>query len=273
MVNHGQTVISPTTPLHDHLTSIAQLQFPLTPRKGNLLSEINVERSKSKLKVKIEYFTDPLCAWSYVSEPTIESIITNYGDSVDFQFRSIPLVDRIEGEPRPGLKTYSAEFIGGEWAKISNSTGVKINSDLWKEDPPHSSWPANRAMKAGLRQGFKKGFTFLHNLRNAVMQDKVNPSNMDSLKYLAQKSGLDVDKFYREMTENVAEIEQEIKKDHLEASTMCITKTPTMLLYNDEGDKVTIEGTIDYEVVSKAISFLSGKKAYGKPTREPVPSI
>jgi predicted DsbA family dithiol-disulfide isomerase len=222
----------------------------------------------SEVKLKIDYYTDPLCAWSYVSEPTIQQTISQYGDKVDFRFRSLPIIDRLEGEPKAGLKVYRPEQIGREWREISAKTGRKIDPGLWEEHPPHSSWPANRAMKAALRQGFDKGNRFIHELRDAVMQQRRNPSNLDTLKEIAGRSGLDADRFYDDMTANATQLEQEVTDDRLEAIEHCINSTPTLVLQNEDGDKITIEGTLDFQVIQPAIRSL-----LGTPVEEPVPSI
>lgn len=222
------------------------------------------------MRVRVDYFTDPVCAWSYASEDTVEKILSTYKDNIDFQFRSLPIIDRIEGEPKPGLKVYSPEQLASEWREIASKTGVQLDSNLWTENPPHSSWPANRAMKAALRQGSDKGKTFLHNLRSEIMQERKNPSNLEVLKDIAGNSGLNVDQFYNDMTTNATELEQEVVDDRLIAQERCITSTPTLLMQNDDGYTIIIQGQLDFDVVRPAIASLMGTKAA---VGEPSPSI
>lgn len=225
------------------------------------------------MKVKVEYFTDPLCAWSYASEPTVQSLISGYGDKIDFEYRSLPILDAVLGEPRTGQKMHTPDEMRREWSEISRKTNTKIDPALWQEDGPHSSWPANRAMKAAMRQGFEKGNRFVHTLRNAVMQEKRNPSNLDVLKEIAGQAGLDVDQFYHDMTEDAAQLEQEVAEDRLAASARCIYSTPTLAMQNDEEDMVIAQGTLDYDVCSSAIRSLMGQKTIGAPEAEIATSI
>lgn len=225
------------------------------------------------MKVMLEYFTDPLCAWSFVSEPTVQSLISDYGGKIDFRFRSLPILDRVQGEAKPGEKMRSPESMVDEWAEISERTGTKLNSDLWIQHPPHSSWPANRAMKAAFNQGFEKGNRYTHQLREAIMLEKSNPSDFETLKRLADDAGLDVARFHDDMTTHAPLLEQAIAEDRLAAMNSCINETPTLVMQNESGDKVIISGTLDYELASRAVRFLMGEKRIGEPEAEVASSI
>ncbi|MEN6520118.1 MAG: DsbA family protein [Armatimonadota bacterium] len=225
------------------------------------------------MKVSVEYFTDPICAWSYVSEPTVQSLLSEHRDNVDFRFRSLPILDKITGQPKKGEKYRTPQEMQQEWTEISLKTGVKIDPSLWQENPPHSSWPANRAMKAALRQGLDKGNKFIHILRETVLVDRKNPSDLDVLKSIAAKAALDVDQFYVDMTENAQQLEKEVADDAIEANERCIYITPTLAIQNDDGDKVIISGTLDYQVVNHAIRSLLGQRVIGTPESVIAPSM
>ncbi|MEN6371089.1 MAG: DsbA family protein [Armatimonadota bacterium] len=225
------------------------------------------------MKVNVEYFTDPICAWSYVSEPTIQSLLSDHRENVDFRFRSLPILDKITGQRKEGEKFRTPQEMQQEWTEISLKTGVRLDPSLWQEDPPHSSWPANRAMKAALRQGLDKGNRFIHLLRDAALVDRKNPSDMDILKDIAYEAALDVDQFYVDMTENAQQLEKEVADDAIEANERCIYNTPTLVMQNDEGDGVIITGTIDYQVANHAIRSLLGQKVIGTPESIIAPSM
>lgn len=225
------------------------------------------------LNVRVDYFTDPLCAWSYASEPTIQSLISEYRDKVDFEFHSLPILDRIVGGPKPGEKFHTPEEMQQEWEEIARKTGTRINASLWQQNPPHSSWPGNRAMKAAFRQGFDKGNRFTSLLRNAALVESKNTSNFEVLMQVARDAGLDTDMFRTDMTDNSPQLEKEVADDKFKAVDNCIESTPTLLMHNDNGDRVVISGTLDYDLCSRAIRFLRGEKVIGAPEVEVQPSI
>jgi len=228
----------------------------------------------TELKVRIEYFTDPLCVWSYVSEPTIQSLINQHKDNIDFQFRSLPILDKSKGKPEEGEKFRTPEEMRQEWTEVSQKTGVKIDPALWMENPPQSSWPGNRAMKAALRQGFERGNRFINLLRYAALVDRKNPSDLEVLKSIAADAALDVSQFYNDMTENAPILEREVADDAVEAIDRCIYNTPTLVMSNDEGDRVIISGMLDFEVCNNAIRSLMGQRVIGTPeAAEIAPSI
>lgn len=225
------------------------------------------------MKVNVEYFTDPICAWSYVSEPTVQSLLSEHRDHVDFHFRSLPILDKIIGQPKEGEKFHTPQEMQQEWTEISRKTGVRLDPTLWSENPPHSSWPANRAMKAALRQGLDNGSRFIHLLRDAALVDRKNPSDLEVLKSIAVEAALDVNRFHKDMTENAQQLEREVADDAIEAIERCIFSTPTLVMQNDDEDKVIISGTLDYQVVNHAIRSLLGQRVIGSPEAAIAPSI
>lgn len=225
------------------------------------------------MKVTVDYFTDPLCAWSYASEPTVEKILSTFGGKVDFRFRTLPIIDRIEGEKTPGLKVYTPDELSVAWQEIARKTGTQIDVGLWQQNPPHSSWPANRALKASLRQGIENGRKFIHNLRDAIMRERKNPSDLEVLKAVAGQSGLDVERFQEDMTMNATQLEQEIVDDRLAATEMCVTATPAFVMTNDDGYMIIIQGQLDFDVIRPAIMSLMGEKASETTVGEPAASM
>jgi putative protein-disulfide isomerase len=59
--------------------------------------------------------------------------------------------------------------MGPEWMHAAAVSGVTINSQLWINDPPASSYPACIAVKCVQLQSERYGETFLRLLREAVM--------------------------------------------------------------------------------------------------------
>jgi predicted DsbA family dithiol-disulfide isomerase len=214
-----------------------------------------------------------MCAWSYASEPTIQSLISEYKNQVEFQFRSLPILDRIVGAPRTGEKFHPPEEMEKEWTDISKKMNVKIDPSIWRENPPHSSWPANRAMKAAFRQDFDKGNRYTHLLRDAVLVDKQNISNFEVLKTIAANAALNVEQFQNDMTRNAPQLEQEVSADRFSAIDRCIESTPTLYMENDDGDKMIMSGVLDYDVCRRAIRSLMGERMIGAPEIEIAPSI
>jgi predicted DsbA family dithiol-disulfide isomerase len=229
--------------------------------------------SDKQMKVTIDYFTDPICVWSYASEPTVQSLLTQYRDKVDFRFRSLPILDRIVGEERPGERYRSPEDMQESWNKARSAMGIDIDPSVWQENPPHSSWPANRAMKAAFRQGFDEGNRFTQLLRKAFMTEKRNPSDLETLKEMAERAGLDAGRFYTDMTDNAADLEKEVTNDRAEAMARCINDTPTLVMHSEDENEVIASGMLDYDVCSRAIRSLMGERVIGAPEVEIAASV
>ena len=62
--------------------------------------------------------------------------------------------------------------IAKDWDEKSKQYNMPIDGDLWKEDPPDSSFPASIAFIAAQLQSLKKGQTFLRIIREMVFVQK-----------------------------------------------------------------------------------------------------
>lgn len=207
-------------------------------------------------KIQVEYFTDPLCAWSYAAEDSIQKLQQEFKDQIEFKVRMLPIMDRLASEADPEQKILSPDFLKMEWQHISKVTDTKMDASIWEENPPHSSWPGCRAVKAAERQGQDKVTTFLHNFRIAIFEHKRNPSNLEAMKEIARQSGLDVDRFHNDMTIHAADLEELVNEDTQEAAVKCVESTPTLLFHSPNGDGVTISGPRDYNLMRQAMMTL-----------------
>jgi predicted DsbA family dithiol-disulfide isomerase len=210
-------------------------------------------------KIKVEYFTDPLCAWSYATEDTIQRFIDEFKDRIDFKVETLPIMDRLASEADPEQKVFSPDYLKQEWLRISRLTDTRMDPGIWDETPPHSSWPGCRAVKAAEHQGHDQMLTFLHNFRIAIFQQKKNPSNMEVMKQIAQQSGLDVDRFYNDMTANAGDLEEMVNSDVQEAAAKCVESSPTLLFHSPNGDGVTISGPRDYNLFRQTMITLQSE--------------
>lgn len=205
-------------------------------------------------RVVIKYFTDPLCSWSYVNEPNVNRLLSEYGDAIELQYRMWPLIDDLDDFHDETNDIHRAEEIGWHWKEVSDRTGVYINHLLWFDDPPRSSWPACEAFKCAQAQGWVFGRKFLAKERNAYLTRKMNLARRDKIMQLAREAaaefGLDHARFMADF--DSGGLRRAVKEDEKEAERWEVEVVPT-LVFNDE---TVVRGPSLYEKYREVVEAL-----------------
>ena len=139
--------------------------------------------------VEIAVYSDYLCPWCYIATIRLRRIKEEYGDSVAILWRSYPLR---HGTTRAGTFQHSNQ---GRLRAAAEEKSLVFN--LWPEDRamPASSFPALEAAKCAQLQGAEP-FERLHLLlMQAYFADCLDISQRDVLVALAEKAGLDLERF------------------------------------------------------------------------------
>jgi len=107
--------------------------------------------------VRVSYYTDPACPWSWALEPAFRKLRHELGDSLEVTYVMAGMA-REFGQP--------LELIEESLAAAEQS-GMPVDPRLWLDDPPRSSHPACIAVKAAAEQGDPA--PYLRQLREAFM--------------------------------------------------------------------------------------------------------
>lgn len=147
----------------------------------------------------IEYYTDPLCCWSWAMEPQMRKLRYLLKDRLKINY--------IMGGLIKDWKHYSDDLnnvklpsqLGPLWMEARLRSGQPIIENMWFLDPVDTSYPACMAVKAAETQSFVAGEAMLRSLREAVMINSKNIGDSEVLLELAssleQKGILNKDKF------------------------------------------------------------------------------
>ncbi|MGB7786308.1 MAG: DsbA family protein [Salinimicrobium sp.] len=208
-------------------------------------------------KFEIEYFTDPLCCWSWAMEPQMRKLRylmkgrlqINYvmgGLLRDWQHFS----DGMNNINRP------SQF-GPLWMEAKQRSGQPIEESIWIDDPVDTSYPACLAVKAAGQQSAIAEEAMLRKLREAVMIKKINIGEVDVLlkiaKELEQKKILDFEKFQKSLFSE--EASALFKKDLELSKIRGVSRFPTMLI-SFGGRTLQITGYRPFEVLLDTFKLL-----------------
>jgi predicted DsbA family dithiol-disulfide isomerase len=151
--------------------------------------------------------------------------------------------------------------MGPVWLEASSSSGMPMNSKIWVNDAPASSYPSCIAVKAMELQSPPAAIKYLRMLREAVMLVGKNIAKQDVLFEIADRlvnkypTILDLHQFTSDLTnDNGLEA---FRVDWQEAQNRNITRTPTLILRSANKPAIMLTGYRPYPVLLEAIKQVS----------------
>lgn len=204
-------------------------------------------------QVKIDFYTDPLCCWSWALENHWRKLLETFPEEIRYEYILCGMI--------PDWKTYNDPMnsvtkplqMGPVWMHASQVTQVKMKYSIWHEDPPTSSYPPCLAVKTAALQSKTAADDYLFQIRKCLMEDGSNVSMRDVLLNIASK--LKHDDF------NYLQFEEDLKLDKgkdlfradlQKARFYNIGRYPTLTMKNAEGKGIMIVGYRPYEALVEA---------------------
>lgn len=233
-----------------------------------ILETPNIEVSENDLealktdKIKIIYFTDPICSSCWGIEPQLRKFKLEYGESVDIEYRMGGLLPSWDIYNSGGISKPSD--VAGHWEEVSPHYKMPIDGGVWIEDPLNSSYPPSIAFKAAQMQDKKKAIVFLRIIREMVFLDKLNITKTEHLEKAASLAKLDATQ-WKEDYESKAQIE--FKKDLDLARQLGVRGFPTLIFVKDDEMLDILYGFKPYEEFEKRVKKIDStikKKEYSK---------
>lgn len=191
-------------------------------------------------KLFAEWYTDPLCSWSYAAESAMETFRSHFGPRLAFTHRLLPLYrDLGHFLADHGLKS-EAEF-APRILKVSRITGVPMSPRVWELGrAPKSMEECCRFAKAALLTDPEKGHRLLARMRALAFVEGEPIGDLALLQKEAGRLGLDG----KELAERAqsAEVRAALQEDIEKGKSEGVTIRPTLILTNEGGDRVFIGG-------------------------------
>jgi predicted DsbA family dithiol-disulfide isomerase len=202
--------------------------------------------------IEIEYFTDPLCCWSWAFEPHWRRLLREYEGKIAWQYRMGGLLRDWSSYNDPVNSISRPAQMGPLWFQVRHTTQTEIDDKIWMEDPPASSYPACLAVKAAELQSAEAADVYLQRLRRAVMLQRRNIGKWEVLLEIAEEV-LDGEKF-REDYES-AEAMEAFRGDLQHAAYREIRRFPTLVMRGG-GRGLMMTGYRPYEMLGEAAASL-----------------
>jgi len=143
------------------------------------------------MAVRVRCITDPVCVWSWASEPGLRALRSEFGDALSWTFVMGGLAREL---PAGGL----AE----PWMQVAAESAMPTDPRVWHEAPMKSTYPACMAVKAAAEQAADGGYAYLRALREGITCFARKLDHAEALVAEARGVGLDVERFRVDLASN-----------------------------------------------------------------------
>ena len=146
------------------------------------------------MTVRVRYFTDPACPWSWAIEPTVRRLMVEFGEELEWTYV-------MGGLARDYAAGVDASLLA-HWLDVADESGMPIDPRLWTEGPIRSTYPSCLAVKAAAEQADDAGYRYLRALREGLFCFRRKLDTAEALVEEARRVGLDVSRFRIDLESN-----------------------------------------------------------------------
>jgi putative protein-disulfide isomerase len=208
-------------------------------------------------RVEIVFYTDPLCCWSWAFEPQWRRLQYEFQPQLVCRYVMTGLLPSWKNYSDPLYSVSRPQQMGPVWMEASAASGMQMNSKIWVQDPPASSYPACIAVKSVELQSQIAAVKYLRLLREAVMLKGKNISKQDMLTEIAESLAdsnpglINLHQFADDLTnDNGLEA---FRRDWQETQNRNITRTPTLIMRSQNRPAIMLTGYRPYHVLLEAL--------------------
>lgn len=216
-------------------------------------------------QVAIEYYTDPLCCWSWAFEPQWRRLRYEYQGKIKWLYRMAGMIPSWKNFSDPMYAVDRPLQMGPMWMEASQVSGQPIHNKIWGEDPPASSYPACIAVKCAALQSAEAEEALLRSLREAVMLQGKNIANervlFETAQELESKALLDAAQLQEDYKNGKGQ--KAFREDLQKVRFGKISRFPALILRYADQKAIMMVGNRPYDVLLQAIKEIA-------PNLEPV---
>jgi len=208
-------------------------------------------------------FTDPICVWSWGSEPILKKLEISYPHNLKISYVTGGLIEDIRifrddindigGDIEKSNKNLAMYYLDA--SKVHNMPVCVENIKIFSKDY-YSSYPANIAYHAVKMQSEKIANKYLRRLREAHFTEGAQISNPKILVELAKDVGVKIGDFLQAFEDGSAE--NLFQNDLLYTKQNKIYDFPSFLIRNNfNGKSIILRGFQSYNSLKQAIESLA----------------
>lgn len=185
-------------------------------------------------KIKLIYFTDPVCSTCWLIEPYLYRLIQDYKDQLILEIRMGGLLPSWDEFKSPDENVSKEQFLANLINCRAREFGADMDGDIWIDTPVQSSFPASIAYHAAKIQDPDKAIKFLRSIREMLFIEKKDISAENNIISAVIRSGLNVEQFLADIKNG--EAEKAFQADLLEREQWKVKRFPTLIFMNEAGE-------------------------------------
>jgi putative protein-disulfide isomerase len=212
-------------------------------------------------RLVIEYYTDPLCCWSWAFEPQWRRLRYEYKGKVQWHYHMGGLLPGWGNFSDPLYSVNRPQQMGPVWMEAAQLSGQPMHDRIWVDDPPASSYPACIAVKCAALQSAEAEEAYLRRLREFVMLQGKNIAKEDVLFEVAkdlaahQPQLLNAAQFEADYQQGKGQ--QAFREDLQKVRFGNITRFPALVLKKQGQRSIIIVGFRPYNVLLEALQQIA----------------
>lgn len=216
------------------------------PEQQSEGSDITIKSEEKK--IRILYFTDPICSSCWGIEPQLRKLKLEYGHAFDIEYRMGGLLS--SWNAYGGSDVSNPADVAKHWEEAGAYYDMPIDGDMWLEDPLDSSYPPSIAFKAAQIQSEEKALVFLRRIKEMIFLEKKNIARWEHIKQAALESNLDAEQLKTDIAGQGKELfdqDLELKKQ------LGVRGFPSIFFTDKEGNRFLVYGSKPYEQYEQAL--------------------
>lgn len=211
-------------------------------------------------RLAVGYWSDPLCIWAFVAQSKLDRVAEEFNGQLQFDYHVVPVFGSVPWRFKKG--PWVNEGVEGRveaTRRIASENGfAEVTGEIWKRDPPASSWSPGAAIKAvfaleaegEIAQGTAADFQW--RLRKRLFLDNKNVARREEQLAVAEQLGLSRAPIERRLDDGSAL--SALWEDHLLKEQLRIQGSPTYVF--DHG-RAMLYGNFDFSILEATIRELT----------------
>jgi predicted DsbA family dithiol-disulfide isomerase len=213
-------------------------------------------------KIKVLYYTDPICSACWAIEPELKKFKLEYGHYVEIEYKMGGLLPGWEGFSDNNNGISKPSDVAHHWDEVGEASGMSIDGDVWLKDPLSSSFPPSIAFKAAQNQGEEFAQKFLRRIREKVFLENKNIAKDEVLISAITECGGDTAQFKKDYKNDATA--KLFKTEMNEGRQFGVRGFPTFIFVGADGKGFMISGTSGYSNYVSALHKAIGKEVKPK---------